>query len=77
VVILDLKSWPLPRWWLRLWLDWFAFPEGSEGLQLMVADWMALSRQIEGARATWASERAMARRPKLTLAEHLQQVKKT
>lgn len=71
VVILDLKSWPLPRWWLRLWLDWFSFPEGAEGLQFMVPDWMALSRQIEGARATWASERAMARRPKITLAERL------
>jgi hypothetical protein len=71
VVILDLKSWPLPRWWLRLWLDWFSFPEGAEGLQFMVTDWMALSRQIEGARATWASERAIARRPKLTLADKL------
>lgn len=62
VVILELKGLPLPRTWLRWVLDWHAFPERGDGLQFLVADWMALNRQIESGREEYAARRRAAQR---------------
>lgn len=62
VVILELKGLPLPRTWLRWVLDWHAFPERGDGLQFLVADWMALNRQIESGREEYAARRRASQR---------------
>ncbi|MBL8097212.1 MAG: hypothetical protein JNL73_23745 [Anaerolineales bacterium] len=57
VVIVELKGLPLPRAWLRWVLDWHAFPATGDGLQFLVADWMALNRQIEASREAYSARR--------------------
>lgn len=70
VVIVELKGLPLPRTWLRFILDWHAFPETGDGLQFLVADWMALNRQIEAGREAYAARRRAAQ-PALSLAQEI------
>ncbi len=46
VVILDLKGWPAPLGWLRLWIPDVMFSPDSIGLVLWVQDWMGLNREL-------------------------------
>jgi hypothetical protein len=46
VIVIDLKGWPAPRGWLRLWIPDLMFSPDGAGLVLWVADWMALSREL-------------------------------
>lgn len=70
VVIVELKGLPLPKAWLRFILDWHAFPETGDGLQFLVADWMALNRQIEAGREAYATRRRSGQAP-LSLAQEI------
>lgn len=54
-VLVDLKGYPVPPWWLRLWFDRHLFLPGGTGLVLLVEDWMGLSQQLDSAlSAHWA-----------------------
>ncbi|MGC9399574.1 MAG: hypothetical protein ACP5HM_10620 [Anaerolineae bacterium] len=57
-VVLDLKGYPLPKGWLRLWLHPYLFHPKHTGLVLLTEDWMALIRQIETRRTELKSRRA-------------------
>ena len=67
MVAVDLFNYPVSRHWLRLWLMEFILPTRAQGLQFLVSDWMALSRDIEVGRSLWqARERDKARQMSLT-----------
>jgi hypothetical protein len=44
VIVLDLKGWPMPLRWLKLWIPDVMFSPDGDGLVLWVKDWMALNR---------------------------------
>jgi hypothetical protein len=50
---LDLNGYPVALRWLRLLLNPFMLSDKFMGLQLLVADGMALSRDIESHRSQW------------------------
>jgi hypothetical protein len=54
-VALDLNRYPISRRWLRFFLMRYLLPENFLGFQFLVADWMGLSRDIEGSRAEWSA----------------------
>jgi hypothetical protein len=56
----DLTRYPLGRRWLRFWLMDYLLPSNFVGLQFLVPDWMALSRDIEGQRAEWKTRQREA-----------------
>ncbi|MBN2002528.1 MAG: hypothetical protein JXA21_04160 [Anaerolineae bacterium] len=60
VVAIDLKAFPMPRWWLELWLHPYLLHPHEKTLILPIEDWMALSRQIEDHRVSMRENR---RRP--------------
>jgi hypothetical protein len=67
MLAVDLNRYPLSARWLRLWLNEFLLPAEFLGLQFLVADWMALSRDIEVYRGQWKTrERDQARQDSLT-----------
>lgn len=49
-LVLELKSDPLPRWMLRLFLSRFFFKDKTPHLVLLVRDWMGLSTEIDSFR---------------------------
>ena len=51
----DLNRYPISRRWLRFFLMSYLLPNNFLGFQFVVADWMALSRDIEGQRAEWGA----------------------
>ena len=53
MLAMDLMGYPIARRWLRLLLNPFLLPDNFVGLQFVVADWMALSRDIEVHRSQW------------------------
>lgn len=53
MLALDLNSYPVSLRWLRLLLNPLLLPNNFLGLQLLVPDWMALSRDIEVRRSQW------------------------
>ena len=53
MLALDLNGYPVARRWLKLLLNSFLLPDKFMGLQLLVPDWMALSRDIEVHRTQW------------------------
>ena len=55
MVAVDLTGYPLARRWLRLVLNEFVLPDNFLGLQFLVPDWMALSRDIDVHRSQWAT----------------------
>ena len=46
VIVLDLKGWPMPLGWLKLWIPDVMFSPDGAGLVLWVTDWMALNREL-------------------------------
>jgi len=53
MLALDLTGYPVSLRWLRLLLHPLMLPDKFMGLQFLVADWMALSRDIEVHRSQW------------------------
>jgi hypothetical protein len=53
MLALDLNGYPVSLRWLRLLLNPLMLPDKFMGLQLLVEDWMALSRDIEVHRSQW------------------------
>lgn len=53
MLALDLNGYPVARRWLKLLLNPCLLPDKFIGLQLLVPDWMALSRDIEVHRGQW------------------------
>jgi hypothetical protein len=54
-VAVDLTRYPIGRFWLRFFLMRHLLPDNFLGFQFLVADWMLLSRDIEGQRAEWGA----------------------
>ena len=53
-IVLELKSWPLPRRVLKLFLSPFFFPDRTAArIALLVPDWMKFSTELESLRSTW------------------------
>jgi hypothetical protein len=46
-VVVDLKGYPLPQKWLKLWFSSYLFHPKETALVLLVDEWMSLVRQIE------------------------------
>ncbi len=57
-VAVDLKGYPVPPWWLRLWFDRHLFQPDRPGLVLLVQDWLALSQQLNGALSAYRARQA-------------------
>jgi hypothetical protein len=57
-VLVDLKGYPVPPWWLRLWFDRHLFLPDGTGLVLLVEDWLGLSQQLDGALSAYRARRA-------------------
>lgn len=57
-VVVGLKGFPVPPWWLRLWFDRHLFLPDGTGLVLLVEDWMGLSQQLDGALSAYRARRA-------------------
>lgn len=60
----ELKKFPFSERWLRLWMSRYMFAVKSDGLLLLVRDWMSLSREIEDYRGAYVRRRTARRRPK-------------
>ena len=65
-LVVELNGYPVSRRVLSFLLGRFLIPLDSVGLVLLVADWLQLSNEIEGARAEWVTQR-MPRRPDRTV----------
>ena len=66
-VSVELFHYPVNRNWLKLWLNEFILATHRHGMQFLVSDWMALSRDIEIGRGLWqARMRDQARQQGLT-----------
>ncbi len=53
-ILVDVKSYPLPFWWLKLWVSPYLLNPKGNGLVLLTEEWMTLSRQLGDARSNWA-----------------------
>lgn len=62
MLALDLTGYPVSKRWLRLLLNQFMLPDNFLGLQLLVPDWMGLSRDIEVHRTHWQTRHQDRRR---------------
>ncbi len=49
----ELKKYPLPLRWLKLWFTAYMFMPRATGFLFLVNDWLALSRQIGDYREQW------------------------
>ncbi len=56
-VVIDLRSYPLPEWWLRLWVNEYLFHPTATGLVVLTEDWLGLIRQIETHRTALRQKR--------------------
>ena len=54
---IELKGFPMPCWWLKLWLHPYLFHPTETGLVVPVDDWMRFIRQMETLRTTWRQQR--------------------
>ena len=59
--VVELMGYPLPKKTIAFFLNDLMLSRKSEGLVLLVQDWLALSNAIESARAEWVTRR-MTRR---------------
>jgi hypothetical protein len=62
VVVINIKGYPLPKWWLRLWLHPYLMHPRETALVLPVEDWMGLSRSLESLRINWLEGHRQRRR---------------
>lgn len=56
-IVVNLKTYPMSRSWLKLWFHPFLLHPKEMALVLPIEDWMGLSRQLEGKRAAWRESR--------------------
>lgn len=52
-LVVTIKSYPMPLWWLKLWFHPYLFHPKESALVFVVDDWMAVSRSLETFRARW------------------------
>lgn len=62
VIVVEISRYPLPKRWLSLWFSRYLLLPNGDGFVFLVDDWMALSRQLDDARAGWEMRRAARRR---------------
>lgn len=60
VPIIDLKGYPLPKWWLRLWLHPYLLHPKETALVVPVEEWMAFTRTLDSLRTRWRENRRSA-----------------
>jgi hypothetical protein len=53
VVVISLKGYPIPAWWMRVWIHPYLIHPKETAVVLPVEDWMRLSRSIETLRDAW------------------------
>jgi len=56
-VVVNVKGYPIPRWWMQLWFHPYLLHPREQALILPVEDWMGLSRRLETLRTTWHETR--------------------
>lgn len=56
-VVVDLRAYPMPLWWLKLWLSPYLFAPHNTGLVFVVEDWMGLIRALETERSLGIQQR--------------------
>jgi hypothetical protein len=61
ITVINVKGYPFPKWWLRLWFHPYLLHPNETALVLPVEDWMGLSRSLESLRNDWL-ERQRQRR---------------
>jgi hypothetical protein len=54
VLVVELNTYPVPAWGLRLFLSPYFFPDRTPCLALLVEDWMGLSTSIDTKRGMYA-----------------------
>ncbi len=59
-LVVDVRGFPLPLRWLKLWFHPYLLHPKEQALVLLVEDWMALSLQLETRSSEWRERR---RRP--------------
>lgn len=57
VPIVELRGFPYPDWYMRLWLHKLLFAPNATALVFPVKDWMAFSRSVDSRRAEWHGQR--------------------
>ena len=57
VPVVDLKGYPLPPWWLRLWLHPFLLHPTETALVVPVEEWMTFTRTLDSLRTQWRENR--------------------
>ena len=60
VPIVDLKGYPLPKWWLRLWLHPYLLHPKETALVVPVEEWMSFTRTLDSLRTRWRENRRAA-----------------
>jgi hypothetical protein len=53
IPVVDLKGYPLPKWWLRLWLHPYLLHPKETALVVPVEDWMTFTRTVDSLRTQW------------------------
>lgn len=62
VVVINVKGYPFPKWWLRLWFHPYLMHPREMALVLPVEDWMGLSRSLESLRTNWLERQRQRQR---------------
>lgn len=57
VVVVSLNGYPLPKWWLRIWVHPYLMHPKETAVVLPVEDWMRFSRHLETLSTTWRETR--------------------
>jgi hypothetical protein len=61
VIVIMLKSFPMPIGWIRLWFHPYLLHPTEKALVLPIEDWMGLSRQLEIRQMEWREIRKRRR----------------
>lgn len=57
VPTISLRGYPLPLWWLRMWLHPFLLHPQETGMVIPVDDWMTFVRKLEAQKLAWRQKR--------------------
>ncbi len=64
-LVINIRGFPLPLGWLKLWFHPYLLHPKEKALVLLVEDWMALSIQLETRSTEWRERRRRIREPRL------------